>query len=1730
MEIDTWSSHSLSTLVVAILAQELLGYEVSFFQASGSAEMTQRMSSVGTGICSPTHVNVEVWLDAATQRALAVYYNESSFVGSVGYDGLAGLFTSTTFIKAGLSASPAFSADFWRDYRDKDALIHELRASVLFNNAAHYPPKESGCADGVLGCRDSCSKSKTCTKREGNGGECLVVIMMDASYDVGYLQASLSNNDIPAYFCFLGISGAAKYVSEALASTTPVAFYNYQPDEFFQRHIGQVERVALPWATPERTALNTGNFGENGYGEATDNPVRVDFPRVLLGKYLVKVLTSSDGGMASLMNMLTIQEKDMDSLLSGYNDIRDAGVLSQTESYFTAACNWLRKPENYQIWSEWLEPLPDCEYDTHYSFALEGCDSNTNEERAFPRRAKFYWKSPRPDNISLPYTCDPYHLPNSGLPDTLVTSRSCSWLVENTNTWLIWASLGTQPICDTSFYTHDVSECTSSGQREVTFRWLLPDAKNTTFSSECTDGKALPDPVLIDCEYVPYSTAASKVVFGLACLFTCVMLGCIGFVVYEREQPIVKRSQYQFLVTMLLGGVLMCYATVIYSGAPSRVVCALRPTLISWAFTLIFGSLVVKSMRVYRVFLSSAMKRVVLAAGTMMKVLAGFLIVDIVILVLWELVSPSDAVVKAEAVAEIGGLAVDRVRCASSSSVFVGLLFFWKAVMLFGGLYLSILIRKVSSDFQESVWIFASACVVLFSSLLLLPMGYFVTLSAIAFFLFFSFIVLSATMLVIGLMLVPKMLRLHDLATSGASEMSKTTREKQTASSSSEDDAQVAPLRSGASGGSRTSKNSKNSKTSNNRKSSKSNKGGKSGKKDAIRVSLRVPATILKASASVSALNSTQVTRFSTTSMGPRPPWRWKKPDDTTSRAEKLAAHLKVEPTAVLGHSFGGKVALTYLQQCMQHARAPPSQVWVLDSLPGTGTRDVLVIPLPIRAKAQLIKDLQGHGVALGEAQWLTTNLRLTSKSPELYEWKMDVDVIEQLFRSFLGSDLWPVVENPPATEGKDVEIHFVHASKNNMWTSELLDRLDAQQENQVYHHLLEKSGHWTPAGSSLFPATVCSVTDGTANGDFIETTLLYLFGSSPYVVVERYNPGQSCDSAGLKEIAAFLADGLCHKTGWTSSYTATRAADGSVMIATYETKLDCIGAITSTLDVTAAQALGQSCAADGTGVADTKIYGTGVTPLYLKASVSFDTTDALGQSCTADANGILDRKIYGNGETPLHLTSMVSYETTWLQVSGGANSRVTTIATDTCVATSTCTGSTAPYSSVICSTTSNYKMDMAAMFGSNPYIIVERYTAGQTAVRNLASIKTFLADSSRAGSANSCANDANGILDTKVYFSEVYLLSTVTYESGVGGCKAPVVPTQLFTTVATEGSCEASSACIGTAPPYNGTLCSSTSNYQNDVAAAFGPSPYVIVEKYTAGKSCDMGELSSIQSYIADTKCHRTSSTTSFRAIRKTDGSSTIMTYANSGSCRLVPKTFAVTTDQAIGNSCSQGSTGVVDTKLYGGGAMPLFLTVTAVYDNTKTSNCMAPAIPMQWVATTLSVDDCVPTVGCQYSGPLYTSTVCSNTKTYQQDVAAAFGWNQYVLEKLCSVSTSESCNPFKKILKRRHRSSWTIMFMLFSLLLLLIASVSSARSPPQLPHQFQAEVQVLSHLTDPRQEYPPSIGRMKVQYDFDQQLARPRCWKDTTQGKPSCDVMTSSCGTAKRVKLHNSRWIRAE
>lgn len=51
----------------------------------------------------------------------------------------------------------------------------------------------------------------------------------------------------------------------------------------------------------------------------------------------------------------------------------------------------------------------------------------------------------------------------------------------------------------------------------------------------------------------------------------------------------------------------------------------------------------------------------------------------------------------------------------------------------------------------------------------------------------------------------------------------------------------------------------------------------------------------------------------------------------------RLCSELGVRPDAVLGHSFGGKVAIEFTRLAVEGAAqtAPPAHTWVLDSMPG---------------------------------------------------------------------------------------------------------------------------------------------------------------------------------------------------------------------------------------------------------------------------------------------------------------------------------------------------------------------------------------------------------------------------------------------------------------------------------------------------------------------------------------------------------------------------------------------------------------------------------------------------------------------------------------------------------------------------------------------------------------------------------------------------------------------------
>ncbi len=178
---------------------------------------------------------------------------------------------------------------------------------------------------------------------------------------------------------------------------------------------------------------------------------------------------------------------------------------------------------------------------------------------------------------------------------------------------------------------------------------------------------------------------------------------------------------------------------------------------------------------------------------------------------------------------------------------------------------------------------------------------------------------------------------------------------------------------------------------------------------------------------------------------------------------EELAQQLGETPASVLGHSFGGKVALMYAR----HHGAELEQVWVIDSTPearepdGSAWRMLEIIrqtPRQFESREQLIELLGEAGVARPTAQWMATNLE---KRDGAYVWRFDFESIEALLRDFFREDLWDVLESPSA----DMEIHIVKAQESGVLSPAAMTRVRdiGKRNGRVFLHEVA-GGHWVNA------------------------------------------------------------------------------------------------------------------------------------------------------------------------------------------------------------------------------------------------------------------------------------------------------------------------------------------------------------------------------------------------------------------------------------------------------------------------------------------------------------------------------------------------------------------------------------------------------------------------------------------------------------------------------------------
>ena len=178
-----------------------------------------------------------------------------------------------------------------------------------------------------------------------------------------------------------------------------------------------------------------------------------------------------------------------------------------------------------------------------------------------------------------------------------------------------------------------------------------------------------------------------------------------------------------------------------------------------------------------------------------------------------------------------------------------------------------------------------------------------------------------------------------------------------------------------------------------------------------------------------------------------------------------LMETLGITPSTILGHSFGGKVALAAAQLAESRGR-PVERVWVLDAPPGLPdvslavSSEVAQVVLALRGlpdryerREELVTLLTAQGFSLSLAQWMTTNLRSTGDG---LRWRFDLDVISALLQDYAVTDAWPYLHDP----ARHAQIDVVRAERSERWSDAELARFAAAPDD-VHLHLLPDSGHW---------------------------------------------------------------------------------------------------------------------------------------------------------------------------------------------------------------------------------------------------------------------------------------------------------------------------------------------------------------------------------------------------------------------------------------------------------------------------------------------------------------------------------------------------------------------------------------------------------------------------------------------------------------------------------------------
>ena len=180
-----------------------------------------------------------------------------------------------------------------------------------------------------------------------------------------------------------------------------------------------------------------------------------------------------------------------------------------------------------------------------------------------------------------------------------------------------------------------------------------------------------------------------------------------------------------------------------------------------------------------------------------------------------------------------------------------------------------------------------------------------------------------------------------------------------------------------------------------------------------------------------------------------------------------LATRLGVTPEVVIGHSFGGKVAMQYAVQQPVGLRC----TWVLDTNPAPARTDarrisstnvvqvfraLKAVPQPLSSREELVSFLLERGFARVLADWMTTNLR---RDEDGFRWRFDLPGVGEMVDSYTETDFFEAL----CEAQQEGSVELVRAERTE-WPESDCARLSAMGADMTLpfrYHILADSGHW---------------------------------------------------------------------------------------------------------------------------------------------------------------------------------------------------------------------------------------------------------------------------------------------------------------------------------------------------------------------------------------------------------------------------------------------------------------------------------------------------------------------------------------------------------------------------------------------------------------------------------------------------------------------------------------------